>query len=200
MERRCPKQPEQLNCGSALLQISATEQAAPGRLEARTALCRASRSLAVRFVKGGVGVIGVLLVQLFPDLGQRVAKSLEVYDLPLPEKTDHIGDVGIVSCQTENVVVSDPGLLLGGKVLSQVTDRIALDGHRGCGPGKTGGGGGIDAGGVVHKVGGEGGVGLDLIVGEAAGQLMDDGGYHFQMAQFFRPYIADVDAPGFTSP
>ena len=63
-------------------------------------------------VEGRVGIIHVFLVQLFPHLLNGAAKTLEVDDLPLPEEADHVGDVGVILGQAENVVVSHPGLLL----------------------------------------------------------------------------------------
>ena len=72
---------------------------------------------------------------------------------------------------------------LGTQILCKIRDGIALDLH-GCGaPGEAGGGGGIDPGGVVHKIGGEGGI-LDLGILQIPGQLVDNGTDHLQMAQF----------------
>ena len=76
------------------------------------------------------------------------------------------------------------GCRLSGQVLGQVCDGIALDLHAGCSPGETGGGSGEDTGGMVHKVGGKGGV-LDLGVGHFPGELVDDGTNHLQVPEFF---------------
>ena len=72
---------------------------------------------------------------------------------------------------------------LRSQILGQVGDGVALDGHAGGCPGEAGGGGGVNPGGVINEVGGKGGV-PDLVIGELAGQLMDDGSHHFQMAEF----------------
>ena len=72
---------------------------------------------------------------------------------------------------------------IGGQVLGEVGDDVAggLDGPGA--PGEAGSGGGVDPGGVVHEVGGEGGV-LDLILFQVPGQLVDDGGHHLHVTQF----------------
>ena len=99
-------------------------------------------------------------------------------DLPLPEEADHVGDVGVILGQAENVVVSHPGLLLGGHILGEVTDGIALYPNGGSRPGESRGCRGINPRSVVHKVGGKPRVILDLVVGEVPGQLVDNGGNH----------------------
>ena len=74
---------------------------------------------------------------------------------------------------------------ISGHVLAQIADGVALNCHgSGC-PGEAGGGGGIDAGSMVHKIGIET-AGLDLLFGEAPGELVDDGSDHLQVAQFVR--------------
>ena len=69
------------------------------------------------------------------------------------------------------------------QVLSQIGDDIAGDLHGGRRPGIAGSELGIDAGGVVHKVGVEPG-GLDLFLIQIPRELMDQGADHFQMPQF----------------
>lgn len=78
--------------------------------------------------------------------------------------------------------------MLGRQVLSQVSDDIAggLDAPRG--PGEAGCGGRIHTGGVVHEVGGKGGIGADLFIGKIPGQLVDNGRYHLHVAQFLSAY------------
>ena len=73
---------------------------------------------------------------------------------------------------------------LRAQILRQVGDGVTLDLHGGGVPGEAGGGGGIDAGGMVHKVGRKSGI-LDLGVLQISGELMNDGADHLQMAQFF---------------
>ena len=74
---------------------------------------------------------------------------------------------------------------IGGQVLGEVGDDVAggLDGPGA--PGEAGGGGGVDPGGMVHKVGGKGGI-LDLILFQVPGQLVDDGADHLHVPQFLR--------------
>ena len=70
------------------------------------------------------------------------------------------------------------------QVLRQIGDGIAggLDGAGG--PGEAGGGGGVDAGGVIHKIGIKA-LGLDFSRGQVPGELVENGGDHFHMRQFF---------------
>ena len=70
-----------------------------------------------------------------------------------------------------------------GQILGEVGDYVSgtLDGPGG--PWEAGGGGGVDPGGVVHEVGGKGGI-LDLILFQVPGQLVDDGGRHLHVTQF----------------
>ena len=74
-----------------------------------------------------------------------------MHDLPGPQELDDIVDVRVVG-QAQDVVVGNPGLLLGGQVLRQVGDQVALDGHGRRVPRGAGGGGGIHPGGVIHKI------------------------------------------------
>ena len=62
-------------------------------------------------VESGVGVVYVLLVQLFPHLLDGAAETLEVDDLPFSKEADDVGDIGVILGQAEDVVVSYPGLL-----------------------------------------------------------------------------------------
>lgn len=117
----------------------------------------------------------------------RFAKPLKVYDLPLTQEADDVVDVRVVG-QPQDVVIGEPGLLLGGQILGQISDDVAGGLNRPGAPGEPGGGGGVDAGGVIHKVGGEGGVIADLLVGKIPGQLVDNRRHHFHMAQLFCTY------------
>ena len=70
------------------------------------------------------------------------------------------------------------------KIFRKIGNRISLHLH-GCGaPGETGGGGGVDTGGVIHEIGGKGRI-LDLGILQIPGELMDDGSDHLQVSQFF---------------
>lgn len=80
------------------------------------------------------------------------------------------------------------------QILRQVRDDISGRLDAGRSPGEPGGGGGVDAGGVVYEVGREGGTVPDLLVGEIPGELVDDGRDHLHVAQFFGPYICIENA------
>ena len=49
-----------------------------------------------------------------------------MHDLPGPQELDDVVDVRVVG-QAQDVVIGDPGLLLGGQVLRQVGDQVALE-------------------------------------------------------------------------
>ena len=74
------------------------------------------------------------------------------------------------------------------QVLGQISDHIPSGLDTGRRPGKPGGGGGIDAGGVVHEVGREGRTVPYLLIGKIPSQLMDNSRDHLHMAEFFGPY------------
>ena len=102
-------------------------------------------------------------------------------DFPLPQEANDIIDVRVVA-QAEDVVIGDAGFLLGGQVFRQVGDRISFDGHGGGGPGRAGGSGGVDARGVIHKIGHKAAF-FHLRVGQLPRELMYNGADHLQMAQ-----------------
>ena len=74
------------------------------------------------------------------------------------------------------------GRAIGSEVLREIGDRVAGDGHRRRAPRRTGGRLRIDARGMVDKVACKAGR-LDLLLGQRARELMDDGADHLQMAQ-----------------
>ena len=115
------------------------------------------------------------------------AEALEVDDFPLPEEADDVIDVGVVA-EPEDVVIGDSGLLFCGHIFAEVTDHVALDADAGGIPREAGGGSGVDAGGVIHKIRGKGRTAADLLVGELPGELVDDGADHLQVAQFLGAY------------
>lgn len=101
----------------------------------------------------------------------RLAKALEVHDLSLPQEADDVIYVRVVG-QTEDVVIGEAGLLLGGQILGQIGNDISGDLHGRGGPGVAGSKLGVHACGVIHKIGVKPG-GPDLIPTEVAGELMD---------------------------
>lgn len=102
-------------------------------------------------------------------------------DLPFPEEADGGDDVGVIH-QPEDIIVGGAGLLLGGHVLGEVSDGVAGGLEGGGGEGHSACGLRPDAGGVIHKVDVKAGF-FDLLDGEVAGELVDDGADHLQMRQ-----------------
>ena len=68
------------------------------------------------------------------------------------------------------------------QILGKVSDDVACDLHRGGGPGITGGELRVDAGSMIDEIGIKAG-GLDLLLIQVPGKLMDNGADHFQMPQ-----------------
>ena len=145
-------------------------------------------------VEGRIGEVDVLLVHLLLGQTHRLAEALEVDDLPLPEEADDVIDVGVVA-EPEDVVIGDSGLLFCGHIFAEVTDHVALDADAGGIPREAGGGSGVDAGGVIHKIRGKGRTAADLLVGEIPGELVDDGADHLQVPQLLGAYRGTKMAP-----
>lgn len=76
------------------------------------------------------------------------------------------------------------------QVLVEVGNDVTLHGDGAHGIGEARRRHGIDAGGVVDKIGCEGAV-FDLGFGESFGELIENGRYHLQMRQFFRSDIGE---------
>ena len=143
-------------------------------------------------VKGRVQGVEVAAVQAVLDAAKNFSESLEMYDFPFPQKADGVADFRILD-DPQDVVVGGSGFLFRRQILEQVGDGIPF-GLKFTGvEGNAAGGLGPDAGGVVDIVGAEAGV-LDFLGRQVPGQLVDDGGDHFQMGQFFG---ADVGKGGF---
>ena len=141
------------------------------------------------FVKSRVGVIHVFLIQVFPHHLHRAAKTLEMHNFPFPQKANHIGDIGIIFGQPQNVVIGYSGFLFCCHIFGQIADRISFYTDGGRRPGEPRSCRGIDPCGVVHKIGGKGRITLNLLIRQISGQLVYDGCHHFQMPQLL---CADV--------
>ena len=76
------------------------------------------------FVKGRVSKVDVSCVHLLFAQAQTLAKSLEVDNFPLSQKTDDVVDIWVIG-KAENVIIGEAGLLLGRQVFSQVGNDIA---------------------------------------------------------------------------
>lgn len=114
-------------------------------------------------------------------------------DFPCTEETDRFAYVGVVY-ETENIFVGAAGFLLCRHIFEQIRDRIAfrleLTGIKrdsaGClrPKGKR----------MVHIVFVKSAA-FDFFGGKIFGKLVNDGGYHFHMRQFFRTYIVPGNVP-----
>ena len=114
---------------------------------------------------------------MFPQQLHCLAETLEMHHLTGPEEFDDIVHIRIIG-QSQDIVVGHPRLLLRCQILRQIRNRIALDLHTGRAPGESGGGGGIDPGGMIHKIGRKRRIPVLLIL-HISGQLVNDGPNHF---------------------
>ena len=144
------------------------------------------QSLPFSLVKSRIEIVDILFVQFVFGQAQSLAEALEVDDLPGSEELDGVVDVGIVT-HTQDVVIRNPGFLLGGQILGKIGNDVSFDADSSGIPGGTGGGRGIDAGGVIQEIRSKSG-GTDLLFRQIPGELMDDGADHLQMAQFLGAY------------
>ena len=100
-----------------------------------------------------------------------ITEALEVDDLPLTQKADHIVDIRVVG-QAEDVVIGKAGLLFCRQILCQVGNNVACDLHCGRGPRIAGGKLRVDSHSVIDEIGVKAG-GFDLLLVQIAGELMD---------------------------
>lgn len=131
--------------------------------------------------EGGIEGVEIAGVEVILNHAEGFAKPLIMDDLPFPEEADGGDDVGVIY-QLEDIIVGGAGLLLGGHVLGEVGDGVAGGLEGGGGEGHSACGLRPDAGGVIHKVDVKAGL-FDLLDGEVAGELVDDGADHLQMRQ-----------------
>lgn len=64
----------------------------------------------VSHIDSWIHKVDILGIQLFPKKLAGFPKSLEVYDLTLPEELDHIVYIRVIG-ETQNIVVGHPGFL-----------------------------------------------------------------------------------------
>ena len=138
-------------------------------------------------VEFGVEGVEVPAVQFLLDDPQAFAEPLVVYDLPFSEEADGIADFRVFD-ETQDIVVSGPGFLLGGQIFVEIGDGIAFGLEDGGGPGHAAGCLGPERQGVVHVVGGEAGT-FDLFRRQVLRELVDDGADHLHVGQFLRSDI-----------
>lgn len=137
-----------------------------------------TRATQVAVIAGVIGVI-VFAVQVVNGVTERLAEALIVDDFALAQELNDVAHVGVIH-EPQNVIVGHARLLLGGEVLVEVGNRVALDLQIRGGKRLARGGGGIGAHRVVHEVFIKA-ARLDLLGGEVTGQLMDDGGNHLRV-------------------
>ena len=140
--------------------------------------------------EGGIEGVEIAGVEVILNHAEGFPKPLIMDDLPFPEEADGGDDVGVIY-QPEDVIVGGAGLLLGGHVLGEVGDGVAGGLEGGGGEGHSACGLRPDAGGVIHKVDVKAGL-FDLLDGEVAGELVDDGADHLQMRQLYCTPMMDI--------
>lgn len=145
-----------------------------------------------RRVKSRVKGLKVLAVHLLNGVPEGFTEPLEVDDLPLPEEADGVTDFRIVD-GAQNVVVGGAGFLFRSQVFKQVRNGIpfalefaGVKGDTACRLRSY-------TDGVVNVVGAEAG-GLNLLHGEVAGQLPDNGGHNLHVPQFFGADVCERSA------
>ena len=119
---------------------------------------------------------------------QGFTEPLEVHNFSSPQEFDRFIHIGFILYETKDIVVGGVRFLLCSHILHQIRNDIAFglelagiegDAARRLRP---------DSDSVIHVIIAET-ARLDLLHGKVFGELVDDGGYHFQMCQFLR---ADV--------
>ena len=140
-------------------------------------------------VKRGVDRVEILRVEIVLRDAQGIAEALIVHDLALAQEFDWVADIGIVA-KTQNVVIGRACLLFGGKVFVEVGQKVALDSnifhikrHARCGEG-------INARGMIDKIGGKGAL-FDFLGGEVSRQLIENGGDHFKVCKLLGTDIGE---------
>ena len=106
------------------------------------------------------------------NVPQGFAETLEVDDLPLPQKPDGIAYFRVFY-NTQDIVIGGAGFLLCCQILEKIRNGIALGleltgvkGNAACGLGP-------DAGGMIDILGAKARC-LDLLRGKVSGKLVDD--------------------------
>lgn len=111
-----------------------------------------------------------------------------MHDFTLAQETDGVPYVRLVAAVTQDVVVRHTGFLLRREVFVNVRQGIARRCERIGVERFAARILGVDAGGMVDKIGVVAS-GFDLFRGQVACELVDDGADHFKMAQLFCTYF-----------
>lgn len=116
-----------------------------------------------------------------------------MHDLARTQELERLAHVRVVD-QAQQIVVGGAGFLLGGQILKQVGDRVALALQCGSRERNTGRRLRVDAGRVVDEVSVKAAF-LNLLRRQVTRQLIDDRGDHLLMGQFLCTYKRIGNAP-----
>ncbi len=144
-------------------------------------------------VKAGIESVEVLAVKIILGDSQGFAETLEMYNFTLSQEADGSAHVRVIN-QSQDIVIGGSGLLFGGHVFKQVSDNVPRGLELVGGERNTARCLGPDAQGVIHIVFVKA-ASLDLLHGEVAGQLVDNGPYDLHVSQFLGAYIVLRNVP-----
>ena len=138
-------------------------------------------------IEGGVAGVEVLGVEVILGDSEGIGEALIMHDLALAKESDDVADVGIIR-EAKDIVVGGSRLLLGGEVLVEIGQNIALYAdvfhikrNARCGYG-------VRARGMIHEIRREGSA-VYLLEREIFGQLMDYRRHHLKMRELFGAYV-----------
>ena len=116
-----------------------------------------------------------------------------MYNFTLSQETDGSAHVRVIN-QSQDIVIGGSGLLFGGHVFKQVSDNVPRGLELVGGERNTARCLGPDSQGVIHIVFVKA-ASLNLLHGEVAGQLVDNGPYDLQVSQFLGAYRSLRNVP-----
>ncbi len=135
-------------------------------------------------VEGWVEGIVVLGIQMFLDDAQGFTEPLKVHDFPGPQEADGVSYIRGIHGQTQDVVVGGAGFFLCCHILHQIRNGIAHGLKHGSRERCSRSSLGPKSQCMIHVIGVKTGS-LQLFHGQIPGELVDDGGDHFEVAQLF---------------
>ena len=106
-----------------------------------------------------------------------------MHDFTLSEEADRVTHIWVIG-KAENIVIGGAGFLFSRHILMQIGDNIALGLEICHSKRRTRRRNGVDAGSVVNEVSVEAAC-LYLLDGQPLGKLVENGGDHFNVRQFF---------------
>ena len=138
-------------------------------------------------IEGGVADVEVLGIEVILGDAEGIGEALIMHDLALAKESDDVVDVGIIR-KAKDIVVGGSRLLLGGEVLVEIGQNIALYAdvfhikrNARCGYG-------VRARGMIHEIRREGSA-VYLLEREIFGQLMDYCRHHLKMRELLGAYL-----------